>query len=75
MIEESKPKYTCSECGKNYATSSNLSRYREGDFTSAIQHYSMALRYNPRDTRVLSNRAACYLKLLLWDLCIQVMES
>ena len=34
----------------------------------------MALRYNPRDTRVLSNRAASYLKLLLWDLCIQVME-
>ena len=52
-----------------------MSRYREGDFTSAIQHYSTALRYNPRDTRVLSNRAACYLKLLQWDLCIQVMES
>ena len=45
-----------------------------GDYTSAIQHYSTALRYNPRDTRVLSNRAASYLKLLLWDLCIQVME-
>ena len=48
------------------------SRYRAGEFHEAVEHYSAALRHNQKEAKVLSNRAATYLKLQRWLLCIQV---
>ena len=39
-----KAKYTCSECGKHYATSSNLSRYDNGHFLAVSYFLEMDLK-------------------------------
>ena len=51
-----------------------MCRYRAGEYTLAAKHFSSALRSNPRDTRLLSNRAACYSRLAKWQRCIQVTD-
>ena len=49
-------------------------RYRAGDFSAALEHYSTALKLAPGDPRVLSNRAACWIKLKLWKQCLEVSK-
>lgn len=41
--------------------------FQAGHFPEAIAHYSEALKRNPTDARVWSNRAACYMKCMDWS--------